>query len=261
MSQTVLKAQIAEAFSRAAETYDALACVQKTAGLTLLERVADRIPQRILDIGCGSGWLTQKFARRFPGASVWALDLAPGMIRHLRQCCPEISGSILADMEALPFKEASFDLVYSNFAMQWLDNPELFFRESYRLLTPGGRLLCSTLLPGTLSELSAAWMQADNQPHINHFLPVGDVRDAAERAGWSWSADIRKEVVYYPDAFAVLRALKGIGANTLTAEHAPGLGLSGRQRLLKMQAAYENAREPQGVPASYEILYCTLCKS
>lgn len=254
-----LKHLIADAFSRAAETYDALACVQKTAGMYLLNQLTGVAPDRVLDIGCGSGWLTRKMAIKFPAAMVWALDLAPGMVQHVKETCPEVACSVLADMENLPFRNASFDLVYSNFAMQWLDNPEVYFRECYRLLPLGGHLVCSTLLPGTLAELQNAWASVDNNTHINRFLPAGQVVAAAERAGFKATVEAKTEVVYYPEVVDVLRALKGIGASTLTTErHASGL--SGRHRLRLMLEAYEGFRTPQGIPATYEILYCTLKK-
>ena len=194
---------IADAFSRAAETYDALACVQKTAGMYLLNQLTGVAPDRVLDIGCGSGWLTRKMAIKFPAAMVWALDLAPGMVQHVERDLPRGRVQCAGRYGKSAIPECQFDLVYSNFAMQWLDNPEVYFRECYRLLPLGGHLVCGTLLPGTLAELQNTWASVDNNTHINRFLPAGQVVAAAERAGFKATVEAKTEVVYYPEVVDV----------------------------------------------------------
>jgi malonyl-CoA O-methyltransferase len=255
-----LKDLIADAFSKAAASYDGLACVQQTAGLRLLDSITQCNPAHILDIGCGSGWMSRHLLERFPQASLWALDLAPGMIHYVREHNPDIIGLVQADMEFLPFKAASFDLLYSNFAMQWLDDPAEFFRESYRLLKPGGMLCCTTLLPGTLHELQMAWAAADSRSHVNRFLAEECVLQAARQTDFSISSVAARSVVYYETVFAVVRALKGIGASTLNTPRSAGTGLAGRRSLLAMQQGYERFRCSEGIPATYEILYCVLTR-
>ena len=255
-----VKTLVAEAFSRAAGSYDDLACVQKTSGLHLLDRASGLQPIRILDIGCGSGWMCRHLMERFPHATLWVLDLAPGMVGHVRDHVAGLGGLVQADMEALPFRDSTFDLLYSNFAMQWLDAPERFFADAYRLLVPGGTLCCSTLLPGTLRELGEAWAGADGRTHVNRFLPAERVLQAARDVGFRVLHRQETSIVHYADVFALIHALKGIGANTLTAAPRPAGGLAGRRALQAMQAVYERYREPQGLPATYEVLYCTLTR-
>lgn len=255
-----LKDQIADAFSKAAASYDGLACVQQTAGLRLLDSITQCNPAHILDIGCGSGWMSRHLLERFPQASLWALDLAPGMIHYVREHNPGISGLLQADMEFLPFKAASFDLLYSNFAMQWLEDPLEFFRESYRLLKPGGVLCCTTLLPGTLHELQTAWAGADSKPHVNRFLAGECVLQSARQTDFNISSVAARSIVYYETVVDVIRALKGIGAGTMNTPRAAGTGLGGRRALLDMQQGYEQFRCREGIPATYEILYCVLTR-
>lgn len=65
---------------------------------------------------------------------------------------------LVADAESLPFPSDSFDVVFSNLMVQWCDDPRTVFAECRRVLRPGGRLVLSTLLEGTLTELKQAWL-------------------------------------------------------------------------------------------------------
>jgi ubiquinone/menaquinone biosynthesis C-methylase UbiE len=95
----------------------------------------DRSPERVLDIGCGTGSATMFLAREFPRATVRGVDLSPGMIRQARQKIgldPEARVAFReGDASKLPFPDAGFDLVAQN-------NMPVFFKEISRVLRPGG---------------------------------------------------------------------------------------------------------------------------
>jgi ubiquinone/menaquinone biosynthesis C-methylase UbiE len=98
-------------------------------------------PERILDIGCGTGAGTLFLAREFPRASVRGIDLSEEMIREARSKVgldPE--GRIafkVADAADLPYEDESFDLVAQ------LNMPP-FFEEMVRVLRPGGHAIVAT---------------------------------------------------------------------------------------------------------------------
>jgi ubiquinone/menaquinone biosynthesis C-methylase UbiE len=71
--------------------------------LELEHRLAQLPPGRVLDIGCGTGWLT-----RFRRGSVVALDQSESMLRHTRERVPD-AVLVLADVPPLPFPAGSFD--------------------------------------------------------------------------------------------------------------------------------------------------------
>jgi len=76
------KRQVAASFSRAAESYDGVADLQRAVGNHLLEQLpADLQPSRWLDLGCGTGHFSRLLALRFAGAEGLALDIAEGMLR------------------------------------------------------------------------------------------------------------------------------------------------------------------------------------
>lgn len=88
----------------------------------------------ILDVGAGSGQATRDFAT-WPGATVVALDREPAMLRSL-PADPAIH-PVVATAEALPFREATFDLVVAAQAAHWFDF-SAFCDETMRVLRPGG---------------------------------------------------------------------------------------------------------------------------
>lgn len=254
--ETDFKQAVARSFSKAAEHYESLALIQWRLAEQLLVRVGADPVAHILDAGCGAGWLTRRLAAREGVVRVSGLDLAAGMLEQARRLAtPEtdVVDWILADMEHLPLASESQDLVVSNLAMQWLPSPRRFFQEVRRVLRPGGRLLCTTLLPGTLGELHHAWATVDARRHVNAFLPAETVHEAAVEAGLQGRFEGVRERVYYPDVASALRSIKGIGASTLNTGGSR-VGLGGRRSLAAMMAAYEALREPPGIPVTYHVL-------
>src|SRR4029077_10322144 len=100
---------------------------------------------------------------RFPQADIVALDLALPMLRAAasRAGSPPAFERIAADVQALPFADASFDLVYSNLCLQWCDDTGLALAEFARVLRADGLLLFTTFGPATLHELREAFAAAD----------------------------------------------------------------------------------------------------
>jgi SAM-dependent methyltransferase len=83
-----------------------------------LEAAFDRLdeePERILDIGTGTGKAARVAASRFPGSEVVGIDLSPAMIEEARRVLPsDLAGRVrfeVADASALPFEEGAFDLI------------------------------------------------------------------------------------------------------------------------------------------------------
>ncbi len=102
-------------------------------------------PRRILDVGCGTGELTRRLARRYPGAEVVGLDFTAAMLREAvrrtgRDGRPGVAYGRGTTVR-LPFADASFDLVSNAFLIRNLVDLDLAFAEMRRVLRPGGTLL------------------------------------------------------------------------------------------------------------------------
>jgi malonyl-CoA O-methyltransferase len=255
---TLDRRALTRAFDRAAPGYDAAAWLQQQAAAELLERLAffGCAPRRVLDLGAGTCRASGALAERYPGAQVLAIDLAAGMLRAA-------SGNwwrrrpyerICADACALPLPDHSVDLIYSNLMVQWCDRPELLFTELSRVLIPGGLLLFSSFGPESLAELREAWTHADAATHVSEFPDMPALADALLHGGFVEPVlDVEPLRHHYPDALALMRELKRLGAHNAASERQRGL--TGRARLRIMQGAYEQRRTAAGLPATFELLY------
>lgn len=246
------KQSVARDFSRAAARYDSLAQLQRRTGEALLARLPEHPPRRQLDLGCGTGLFIPALQQRFPGAMTVGADLAPGMIAYARSHHSGVHW-LLADAEDLPFADGSFDLIFSNLMVQWCPSLDRFLAETRRLLRPGGVLLCSTLLDGTLRELAEAWRQVDpDGRHVNRFLPSGIWRKALDRH--FPDAELTEEAIGLPyaDPMDLLRELKGIGAGFKDGSRRRNA--LAPTRLQQLRRAYPRTAEAE-VVATYQAGY------
>ena len=256
---------VARAFDRASGSYDAAAALQEGVRNELLTRVDELkvAPKSVLDLGAGTGHATRALKQRFPQALTVAVDIAPGMLaragaqsRWLRRF-----ERVRADAYSLPFRDHSFDLVFSSLMLQWCDDLDAVFAEILRVLAPGGLLLFSTFGPGTLAELREAWASSDAQlrtesNHVNHFFDCQALGSALMHAGFAEPVlDVDRIVMMYTDTMTLMRELKAIGAHNVTQGRARGL--TGRARLAAMSHAYETQRRDGLLPATYEVIHAT----
>jgi malonyl-CoA O-methyltransferase len=258
------KRAVRRAFSRAAETYDAHAVLQREVGQRLVEHLEGiRLePRRVLDLGCGTGASFAALAQRFPGARLTGLDVAQPMLRQARSRTPWWRRTVRAstapalvcgDAERLPIAAASHEMIFSNLALQWC-RPEAAFAEAARVLVPEGLLLFSTLGPDTLKELRAAFAAVDSSGHVNPFVDMHDLGDALVHAGFA-DPVMEMEVITleYASLAAVAADLRAIGASNALPDRPRGLG--GRARWRGVEAQYERQRRDGILPATYEVVY------
>lgn len=126
--------------SDAAQRWDAARYAQTARfvtdlGAPLLELLAPRAGERILDLGCGDGPLTKQIAER--GCIVVGVDASPEMVRAA--CALGLDARVM-DGTALRF-DGGFDAVFSNAALHWMKPPERVIAGVWRALEPGGRFV------------------------------------------------------------------------------------------------------------------------
>lgn len=258
MSAGLDQAHVRHAFGRAAGSYEENAVLQAEVGLRLRERLDGEAfaPERVLDVGSGPGMGSAALRERYPDAQVIALDLALPMLRVAarRAGSPPAFACVGGDAQALPFADASLDLVHSNLCLQWCEDPGLALAEFRRVLRPGGVLLFSTFGPDTLKELRAAFAAVDRQPHVSRFVDMHDIGDALLASGFRDPVLERDDfTLTYSDARTLMRELRAIGATNAAAERSRAL--TGKTRLARVLDAYEAFRRDGVLPATYEVVY------
>lgn len=254
---TVHKARVAADFGAAALSYDRAARLQRVVLEELSRRLAATYQeaQTVLDMGSGTGLGLPLLAGRYPEAHLLALDLAEGMVRHARERYRDQGSApawLVGDAEALPLAASSVDLVFSSLAVQWCENPAAVFYELARVIAPGGRLLLSTLVDGTLAELRDAWQEVDpGHSHVNRFLSAETLTAEVRRVFPQARVDTVPICLLYPDLMALLRELKGLGARYKDASKRSGA--TAPARLRRLEQAYGRYAGDDGLPATYQV--------
>lgn len=108
--------------------------------------------QKLLDVACGTGVVAITAARQ--GAAVTGLDLTPELLAQAKASAPLAGVEIdwkEGDAEALPFPDASFDVVLSQFGHMFAPRPAVVTKELLRVLKPGGRIAFATWPPETFT--------------------------------------------------------------------------------------------------------------
>jgi len=101
--------------------------------------------ERVLDLGCGAGTETLVAAQMVgPEGRVTGIDMTPEMLAKARGAADELGTEnvelVEAEVEQLPFPDASFDVVISNGVIDLIPDKDAVFAELFRVLVPGGRL-------------------------------------------------------------------------------------------------------------------------
>lgn len=253
------KRQVAASFSRAAATYDSVAELQRAVGNALVARLPHGLqPRTWVDLGSGTGYFSRTLAAAWPGAYGVAVDIAEGMLQHARP----LGGAqayVAGDAEHLPLQAESLDLLFSSLAVQWCSDFAAVLAEGQRCLRPGGVMAFASLCVGTLCELRESWQAVDGMVHVNRFRHFEDYQRLCDGSGLDvLGLEQLPHVLYYPDVRGLTHELKALGAHNLNPGR-PG-GLTGRARMTGLLQAYEQFRQPRGLPATYQVVYAVLRK-
>jgi malonyl-CoA O-methyltransferase len=262
-------------FARAAATYDDAAILQKEIGARLAERLdaVKLAPASILDAGCGTGDAQAELGARYPHARYVGLDLALPMAAAARakagtrrSALARIfasftrgraaiePGFVCGDIVATPFAAGTFDLVWSNLALQWIGDLPAALAEVSRVLAVDGLAMFTTFGPDTLKELRSAFADVDRHVHVSRFVDMHDVGDMLVAAGFADPVmQMDMMTVTYDDAGAMLRDLKAIGATN--AAQARPRALMGRHRWQRALATLDAARRGGRIAATFEVIY------
>lgn len=240
------KTRVARHFARAAYSYTQHDGLQRQIAELLITQLK---PTRgvLLDVGCGPAHhapALQRLADRYVG-----LDIAPTMLEVAQQS--QTGDWLLADMERLPLANESVACLHSNLAMQWANDTAALLREWHRVLAANGQLLASTVLAGSMWPLNECFAEVDGAVRHNRWLTQDTLQQQLELLPWQASCVVLQVTQAYPSVTAMLRDLKGIGANYTARAQASYLG---RQRLAQLEQVMEQYRNDTGMlPLRWQI--------
>ncbi len=262
-------------FSRSAWHYDQYTKVQKKMAQELINNLKKDSffpgPDcRILDLGCGTGFLTRQLRDLFPQAQITAVDLAPGMLAVARQklADPRIE-FLCGDVEEMVFSE-KYDLIISNATFQWFNNLAATLQKLTSNLKPEGSFFFATFGAETFRELHQAFHRAKAELNLNleenllpgqKFYGLSDLIRICQQVFQSSLTDSLTihghellEYEYFATVNDFFQSIKKIGAHNSNQQRHHHLTLTKR-----MIANYQElSQKSGGVRATYHCLYISI---
>ena len=156
-------------------------------GEELIQLLAPKVGEQILDLGCGTGHLSHQIS--LSGAKVTGLDRSSAMIEQARKNYPELH-FLAADAASFQFAER-FDAVFSNAALHWMKRANAVAAAVCRSLKPGGRFIAEfggkgnvKLIHGAIEEaMAAVGSPAGEDLNPWYFPSVGEYAGLLEKNG------------------------------------------------------------------------------
>jgi malonyl-CoA O-methyltransferase len=203
------KLKIKECFNKAARTYDNYSSVQRKAGQTLINigGIDQMYFPNAIDLGCGTGHVTEELIRRIRYHHFQAVDLSDQLLLVARERLTPYKIQIHeADFDNLNLKHESLDLIFSNMTLQWSLDLEKTLKGIFQKMAQGSLCLFSLPLGDTFQEL---------QSHSkNQFYKTEDIHQILRNTGYTL---IKSETQIYTETFntqfQALKAIKAVGAN------------------------------------------------
>lgn len=176
MLRTIDKDRIKKRFEKSASSYNREAIVQRTIAHRLVQEVfktENHTFRQVLEIGCGTGLLTQEFIRKQQPNWYLINDLSERMQPHIEYIARTHHFSnwtfIAGDAEKLPFPQ-DFDLILSSSTFQWFQAPEAFFHSISRALIDEGLLAFSTFGKNNYLEINNICKTGLHYPSVTELL-------------------------------------------------------------------------------------------
>jgi SAM-dependent methyltransferase len=235
--------RLSNGFDKAAVTYDCHASVQKMASEHLAFLCAPLLekPQKILDIGCGTGLTTLAFQKYCSDGVYTLCDLSENMIHVAKNKIPN-QNYIVGDGERCAFEE-NYDLGISNLALQWFEDIESFLA---KILLKCKYFAFSIPVEGSFAAYKNLFA-AKNIPILTyHHWGIDALFSLGERNGDVVRSDFKRYDLFFENVLGAAKHFKSIGAWRMTTP----------QR--QAQIAARLLRNPIKINLNYDIFFMVL---
>lgn len=254
---------IAKRFSAAAKTYDQHARPQISLAEALCNTLPTEAPARILELGCGTGQLTQRLAARYPNTPIDAVDLSEIMIDHSRAKFSDLSQINWIHGDAQSWQGNSpYPLIISSAALHWTPCPTKTYQNVAQCLQDDGLFALGMMMRGTMHELWTSRRAVAAEKTAQEPLPTLDELLAQLQSAQlqPTHSEQHTEEILYPDAKTFLRVIheQGVTGAKLGEDPTPLT----RGEILSLIAYYEkHFRRPSGIVATYQTATFLLRKT
>ncbi len=198
---------IQKRFAKNLDTYNDNAKIQKKMAERLLSFLDRKDFDDILEIGCGTGFLTQLVNEKFSFKTYTANDIVESCEKYVKEINPKIN-FIPADIEkAVENSDKKYDLIISNAVFQWVENLESFIKLLVSKLNDGGVLLFSTFGPENFREVNFV---------LGKTLPYYSANELQEIIkGYKSVIEQEMHVMAFKTPKDILKHIKSTGVNAL----------------------------------------------
>ncbi len=232
-------------FNRFAHSYNEYAIVQAEIASRMMQRLQliDLGSAPILELGAGTGILTQKLIEAYGAERIIASDFAtePLLLNPANH-------TFVQDAHDLQLEER-YEVILSNVMMQWCDLAKVC-QNVKRISAPNALFFFTTFGPATLGELRHSWAQVDTHTHVNSFIDMHTIADTLSQHGFGGVvAESEIITLTYEHVRDILKDLKYIGAQNPTATPTT------KSKLTQMISHYEQFRTQGKLPLTYEVVY------
>jgi malonyl-CoA O-methyltransferase len=238
-----------DSFSKHAKTYDRYALLQKSMAERLASFLPAPLPEKVLEIGCGTGLFTRHLLTQ-PIGQLILNDIAPGMLEILSRSLslPKNTTISSGNAEKIHFKKT--DLICANAVFQWFQNPQETLKTLNQSLNQNGGMIFSTFGPRTLIE----FREAANMPSPIDLYENTTWQKMIRDAGFTIRFnDMEVRKIFFTSTLTLLKNLQQIGAAPINMMTTSGL----RKLIRDYDCQFSTT---QGVYATWELYYFSIVR-
>lgn len=204
------KEKIEKSFGNKVASYNRHAFLQKETACKLCSLLPNSKPSKILEIGCGTGFLTEELQKKYPKSEILGIDISREMVASCRQKFTGYQNIDFQISDGEFFKTTEkFDLIVSNLAVQWFEDPVQGLQNLAQYLNDNGISFFTTIGQDSFKE----WKDVLNKLNFSN----GIIESPSYRGIFIED----KKNITYRNALDFLRNFKKIGAHQPRADYVP----------------------------------------